>query len=113
VSIASRGRDGGGGDLEGWKSARAWVGGGESVHLASRRSPRAVSDVSRGAGVPDPRPLRRGRHGVADASIGLENYPAPFGTHRCEPKNHAGPQNAIGTAIGRASRDALRIRFIR
>jgi hypothetical protein len=43
------------------------------VRLATMRSPRAVSDVPLGAGEPDPRPPRRGRHRVADASIELEN----------------------------------------
>jgi hypothetical protein len=80
VSIASRRRGGGGdgGDLEGWESARVCVGGGKSVWLAARRSPRSFSDVPRGTGAPDLRPWRRGQHGVADDSIGLDNWPAPF-----------------------------------
>jgi hypothetical protein len=64
--------DGDRGDLEGWESARAWVGGGESGASGYQAGPRAFFDVPRGAGALDPRPLRRCRHGVADASIGRE-----------------------------------------
>jgi hypothetical protein len=74
VSIASSGRgaDGDGGDLEGWESARAWVGGEKSVCLAAMRSPRSFSDVPRVAGAPDSHPSPRSRHGVTDDSIRLE-----------------------------------------
>jgi hypothetical protein len=68
-----RGDEGDSSDLEGWESARVWVGGGKSVCLAARRSPRSFSDVPRGAGVPDSRHTRRDRHGNADDSIGLKN----------------------------------------
>jgi hypothetical protein len=59
-----------------------------------------ASDVLRGAGAPDLHPRRRGRHGVAGASIGLENAPALFGARWCEPILATGPQKATGAAMG-------------
>jgi hypothetical protein len=50
----------------------------------------------------------RGRHGVAGDSIGLENWPAPFGARRCEPIFALGLQIAIEAAIGGAGGDALK-----
>jgi hypothetical protein len=55
--------------------------------------------------MPDSRPSRRGRHGVAGASIRLEKAPALFWARWCESIFDAGPQNAIGAAGG----DALTI----
>jgi hypothetical protein len=76
------------------------------VRLAARQSPHAVSDVPRGAGVPDPRPLRRGRHGVVSVSIELEIAPA-LGTRRCEPILISGSQKAIEPAMGRVPVEIL------
>jgi hypothetical protein len=47
-------------------------------------------------------PLAKGPTRVADDSIGLQNWPAPFGAHRCEPIFAVDPQNAIGGAGGDA-----------
>jgi hypothetical protein len=70
------------------------------VCLAARRSSHSFSDVPRGADASDSRPWRRDRHRVTGDSIGLQNCPASFGAHRCESIFAAGPQNAIGAAIG-------------
>jgi hypothetical protein len=56
--------------------------------------------VARGAGASDSRPLRRVWHGVANASTGLEPTLALFVARRCESKNSADPEIAIGPAIG-------------
>jgi hypothetical protein len=58
-------------------------------------------------GVPNSRPWRRGRHGVAGESIRLENWTAPFGGHRCEAILAPGRQNTIGAAIETVGGDAL------
>lgn len=44
-------------------------------------------------------PLAKGQHGVSGDFIGLENLPAPFVAHRCEPKNHAGRQTLSGPPV--------------
>jgi hypothetical protein len=67
----------------------------------------AGSDVALGAGAPDSRPFRMGRHGVSDTSIGLETAPTLFGARWSEPKNRTGPQMTIRAAIGGAGGDAL------
>jgi hypothetical protein len=41
-----------------------------------------------------------GHHGVADASIRLDTAHAYYWVRRCEPKNSADPQSAIGAAMG-------------
>lgn len=64
-----------------------------------------LSYVDEGAGVPDSRLLQRGQHGVASTSIGLETARTLFRARRCDrvsPKNHAGPQIAIGATSGDA-----------
>jgi hypothetical protein len=100
VSIASKERDGDDGDLEGWESAWAWVGGRKSVCLAARRSPRSFSEVPRAADAPGSPPWPRGRHGDAGDSIGLET----LGAHWCEPRNHADPKTLSGQLSDRRCR---------
>jgi hypothetical protein len=80
----------------------------EASHLRMETVVESKSDVALGAGVPVRHPAGRGRHGVAGASIGLQNWLATFGACRCGPKA-AGPQTAIGVAMGRAGGDALRL----
>jgi hypothetical protein len=62
-----------------------------------------VTDKTRGAGSPDSRSSRRGRHGVVGASIGLKAAPVPVGARQCEPKNHAGPQDVIEASTRKIS----------
>jgi hypothetical protein len=80
--------------------------------VVDRWLPRRNFHPSPRAGVPSWRPSRRGRRGVAGASIGLENAPAHFGARRCEPILAPGPQNAMGSAMGGAGGDALSIKKI-
>jgi hypothetical protein len=65
-----------------------------------RGSRGAKSYVNGSAGTPNSGLPRRGRHGVAGDFIGLRSTPAIFGARRCEPKNVADAQIAIGIAIG-------------
>jgi hypothetical protein len=80
VSIASRGRESDGGDLE-WESARRGWEVGKAARLAGIRASRAISYVDEDEG----------------AGTGC----------RCEPKNDADPQIAMGAAIGATCGDAL------
>lgn len=96
----ARGRDGGDGWQSTWAGMEGW---GKPARLVGRRAPRVISYVDERAGALDSRPLRRSWNGVADASIAQNRADA-----WCEPKNHADPQIAIGTAIKGADGDSLR-----
>jgi hypothetical protein len=69
--------------------------------------PRAVSDVPRDTDEPDPRSRRRGRHGVADISIGFKNMLALFGRAGMSPFSMPPPKMLLGPLRRRPSGDAL------
>jgi hypothetical protein len=71
-----------------------------SPPLAAKAAPPVKTDMPKGAGAPDSRPSGWGRHGVADASIGLEIAPVLFGTRRCEPIFNAGPKMLSRLQVG-------------
>jgi hypothetical protein len=58
------------------------------------------SDVARGAGGPDSRPTRRGRHGVVGGYIGLETTSKLYWTRWCEPNFTASsPKLLLGSPV--------------
>jgi hypothetical protein len=72
----------------------------EASHLRMETVVESKSDVALGAGVPVRHPAGRGRHGVAGASIGLQNWLATFGACRCGPKAAPDPKRLLGSLWG-------------
>jgi hypothetical protein len=75
--------------------------------VTDRRIPRPKFSASRGAGAPDSRPWRRGRHGVAGDSLGSKIGRSHLGRAGASPIFASSPQIVIGAAIGAAGGDAL------